>query len=131
MKITLLTIVVIFLIILKKLLPTKQDLNKSLVSLDQDQQIIDGLIKYGSNPEKEHGIEFAFFGNLEDTNNLKNALLPQGYTWDTAQSTKDMLIMIKFLKLYLPEIKSEISKMETLAREYNVEFDGWSAVIVK
>ena len=99
-------------------------------SIDQDQDVINNLIKYGSNPEKEHSIEFAFFGDWSNMNKVKDILLTQGYTQDASQTDK-MLVITKFHKLHLDEIKAETKKMEDLAKQYNVEFDGWSAAIVR
>jgi regulator of RNase E activity RraB len=97
---------------------------------DLDKEITNRLIEHGSDPEKEHAIEFAFFGDWSNMNKLKEVLLTQGYTQDSNQSDH-MLIMIKKYKLHLDKIKSELQKMETMAKEYDVEFDGWSTSPIK
>lgn len=101
-----------------------------ITNQDKDQEVINGFITHGSNPEKDHIIEFAFLGDWSNINKLKDVLLSQGYRQDASQ-TDEMLIMTKPHKLHLDEIKPETQKMEGLAKQYNVEFDGWSAVIVR
>lgn len=101
-----------------------------ITNQDKDQEVINNLIKYGSNPEKEHSIEFAFFGDWLNMNKVKDILLAQGYIQDSSQTDK-MLVMTKFHKLHLDEIKAETKKMEDLAKQYNIEFDGWSAAIIR
>lgn len=97
---------------------------------DKDQEVINGFIKHGSNPQKDRVIEFAFLGDWSNMNKLRDVLFSQGYQQDTTQTDK-MLIMTKPHKLHLDEIKPETLKMQELAKQYNVEFDGWSAVIVR
>jgi regulator of RNase E activity RraB len=98
--------------------------------VDKDQDVINNLIKHGSDPEKDHIIEFAFTGEWPKMNLIRDMLLTQGYAQDITQ-TNEMLIMTKTHKLHFDEIKADTTKMEKLAKEYDIEFDGWGAVIVK
>lgn len=107
-------------------------------AIDPDQSVIEQLIKHGSDPEKEHLIEFAFQSDSDNLSKLKEELSLQGYTYDARQSERDpkgdagyWLIMSKPYKLHLDELKIELAKMEVLANKYNVTFDGWSAGIVR
>lgn len=101
---------------------------KSNTSVDFDQSVIDQLVKAGSDFKREHVIEYAFYGEWDRMNKIGATLVPQGYAEDRKQSDK-MLVMTKPLKLTLISIKEEILKMEKLAREYGVEFDGWSTAV--
>ena len=97
---------------------------------EENQKIIDFGIQRGDNPEKEHLIELAFLGNWNKMNLLKDKLLKEGYEQVLGQ-TDTMLVMSKGFRLNLEEVNNLTDKMEALAKEYGVEFDGWSTYPVK
>ena len=102
---------------------------------DPDQIIIDTLIKEGSNPEKEHMLEFAFRGNSANISRLKEEMTSEGYQYKPAQSeqdrenTQEWLIIIKPYKLHIDEIRKELDVMNAFAGKNGVEFDGWGTEI--
>lgn len=97
---------------------------------ENNKQIINALTQAGSMFEKEHLIEMAFFGNWEKMNLLKDKLTIDGYEQILGQ-TDQMLVVSKWFKLNLEEMNNLTDKMEILAKEYGVGFDGWSTYPVK
>ncbi len=101
-------------------------------STNKNQEVIGNLIKYGSDPEKDHLIEFFFYGDADRLrlNELKDYLISQGYEEMTGH-TDQALVVTKSYKLHLDVIGGVTKRMEELAKEYDVEFDGWGASVVK
>lgn len=98
--------------------------------VNPNQTLIERFIESGSDLDKEHVVEFAFYGEWSEMNKIKDILLAQSYVQDTSQ-TDEMLIMTKKMKLNFVEIDKETEKMVGLGEQFNVVFDGWSAAIVK
>lgn len=97
--------------------------------LIHNRQVVDNLIEAGSNPEKEHALEFVFYGSEETLAQVKQKLAERGYR-DSDESTTEQLVMIKMLPLDLDLIDDESIENNRLSEELDVEFDGWGAAIV-
>lgn len=99
---------------------------------EQNKLIIDSLIKVGSNIEKLHGVEFAFYGNVIDLAKLKDYLLSIGFFEVINQSDNpEDLIVSKKMPIEIDLISNEELKMIDLAKEFCVNYDGWSTYPVK
>jgi hypothetical protein len=85
-----------------------------------DQACANGLKRGQSYP-----IEFAFFGDRDQLDQLRTEMLASGYKEDTSQ-TDEMLIVVRPLPFELDHIRSAKAKMLALAIKYGVAFDGWS-----
>lgn len=110
------------------LIATKRNVPTAVAN--KNQQVIDNLMKHGSNPGKEHFIELAFYGDKDKFPALEQHLLSKGYEKVSGQ-TSEMVIVGKWMKLHLQEIENEIAVLERTAHDFSLEFDGWGAAIVK
>lgn len=109
-------------------LVTKRNAPSAVVN--KNQEVIDNLIKHGSDPEKEHFIEFAFYGDREKFPALEQYLISKEYQKVSGQAS-EMVVVGKWMKLHLQKIESEIALLERTAQDFGLEFDGWGAQVEK
>lgn len=92
-----------------------------------NKKVIDLVTNAGSNVNALHDIEFAFYGNPENLINIKSEILAMGYIEITDQSDNiDDLIVSKKMPLDLDIISDEVLKMIDMAKEFGINYDGWS-----
>jgi hypothetical protein len=96
-----------------------------------DRRVVDRLIKGGSNPNKEHSLEFVFRGDRSRLQTLRSALVHRGYVEIGSRTPPDELVMAKRLPLDLGRIYSESVENRRHCEELGIEFDGWGAAVVK
>lgn len=94
-----------------------------------DRSVIDRLIESGSDPEKEHALEYAFRGPAAALERLGLALRERGYV--SVDEQDDLIVLATRLPLDLRRVVAESIGNHRLAEEYGVECDGWGALIVK
>ena len=87
--------------------------------------IIDQACANGLKRGQSYPIEFAFFGDLGQLQQLRTQMLAAGYKEDTSQ-TDQMWIVVRPLPFDLEHIHSAKVEMQALAIKYGVTFDGWS-----
>ena len=92
---------------------------------DETAQIIDQACANGLKRGQSYPIEFAFFGDLGQLQQLRTEMLATGYNEDTSQ-TDELLIVVRPLPLDLDHIHSAKAEMQALAKKHGVSFDGWS-----
>lgn len=99
--------------------------------LIHDRRVVDGLIESGSDPAKEHSLEYAFTGQQADLKRLRDALVGRGYSDQEPSTQSDQLVMVKKLTLDLSQIFAESLENKKLCDEMGVDFDGWGSCVVK
>jgi regulator of RNase E activity RraB len=107
--------------------PSKEEFN-----LDMDQRVIEQLIVRGSNPEKEHVIEYAFAGDQNKLADLKAHLCDlMGFEEVREGGSGLMLVVSQRHKLDIKEINESTVRLRKIAEDYGVVFDGWGSLIEK
>jgi regulator of RNase E activity RraB len=97
----------------------------------QNEEIINLLInKAGTNLSKKHIIEFSFYGEKENLENLKRYLLNLEFVQVLGQSDDD-LVVSKPMDLLLDDICLVELELIKLSHDFNVKYDGWSTYPVK
>jgi hypothetical protein len=95
-----------------------------------DQRTVESLVKAGSDPTREHDLEFVFLGPREGLEAVARALRARGYT-GPAHGQPEALVMVKRLPLDLEAISAESEANDELAATHGVGFDGWGASTVR
>jgi regulator of RNase E activity RraB len=95
-----------------------------------DRRVVDNLIKSGSDPQKEHSLEFVFRGDKAQLKRLAQELTPRGYLEVDSPESADQIVMAKKLSLDLQHVWSESLENQRLCEEFGVEYDGWGANVV-
>jgi hypothetical protein len=96
-----------------------------------DRSVVDNLLKSGSNPEKDHSLEFVFLGKHQDLRRLEAALRQRGYRpLGSLKPGADQLVMVKTMKLDLQDVVAESLANLKLAEEFGVTYDGWGCAVV-
>jgi regulator of RNase E activity RraB len=96
-----------------------------------DQSVIQGLLDAGSNPEKEHALEFVFLGTEPALRQVARALQARGYRHlGPADFAKEQIVMVKKMLLDREAVFAESQSNSELAGEHSVSYDGWGAAVV-
>jgi len=97
-----------------------------------DRSVVDSLIENGSDPEKEHSLEFVFVGSPDGLSRVATALQDRGYDpVGKIDISSGQIVLARKLVLDLSLIVDESLSHHALAEEAEIEFDGWGAAIVK
>jgi regulator of RNase E activity RraB len=97
-----------------------------------DADVVHNLLKAGSNPQKEHALEFVFLGEAEPLRKLTKALKERGYQpLKSNDAAAGRMVQVKKMKLEIPAIAAESVALSQLAAEHGVEYDGWGAAVVR
>lgn len=95
-----------------------------------DRHVIMGLIDAGTNPDKEHTLDFSFRGAPEQLKILRENLLERGYEDSpTETSEPGTLQMVRRMPLSLELICPESIENMQLCENLEIEFEGWGAGI--
>lgn len=95
-----------------------------------DCQVVDRLVDSGSDPEKPHGLEYAFRGAEAGLRTLEAVLAARGYRANAESDVSaGLLVMVKHLPLDAYLIAQESASNFQAADEAGVEFDGWGAAV--
>lgn len=96
-----------------------------------DRSVVDSLIRNGSNPEKEHSLEYVFMGQPDGLKQVAHKLRKRGYVsvGDLDFST-GQIVLAKRLALDLSLIVDESLANYRLAEDAGIEFSGWGALVV-
>ena len=97
-----------------------------------DRTVVDALIEGGSDPEKEHFLEYAFDGNSDGLTVIAQALQARGYQpVGDLDVESGLIVLAKRLPLDLSLIVNESLANLELAEQSGAEFNGWGAAIVE
>jgi hypothetical protein len=97
----------------------------------EDQHVVETLIKSGSNPDKEHTLEYLFMGEPAGLKAIIPALEARGYQHLRAlDSNSDQIVMVKPMMLDVNAIFQESRANAQLAEEHGVTCDGWETAVV-
>jgi regulator of RNase E activity RraB len=94
-----------------------------------DRNIIDTLIKNGSNPKKLHFIEHVFIGDKKDLEKIKKQLEKRNFR--EVQFENGTLVMGTKQPLILNGMYRVTSMLLSLSNDNNVKYDGWGTKVVK
>lgn len=96
-----------------------------------DHSVVRALLEAGSDPEREHVLEYVFVGDADGLKRVIPALKERGYTpvseMDVASGVITMAIR---LPLNVARIVGQTIANHKLAAEAGVECDGWAAAVV-
>lgn len=96
-----------------------------------DQSVIETLIENGSDPEKEHSLEYVFVGEPDALEGIATVLLARGYQWlDEPDYASEQIVMCKTMPLDLGTVVAESLANHQLANDCGGECDGWGCAIV-
>jgi regulator of RNase E activity RraB len=97
-----------------------------------DSRVIQNLMEAGSDPEKEHTLEFVFQGEPEALEQITSILRTKGYEPMTEHDPEGgEIIMVKKMTLDLRAITAESLRLAQMAQEHGIEYDGWGAAVVR
>ena len=96
--------------------------------LIMDQEVIDELIKSGSDPKKQHVIEFVFLGQRTSLGEIQATLEKRGYS--TVSFEGETLVISRKLVLEISEIFAESRQHLSEASRLGVKYDGWGCHVV-
>jgi regulator of RNase E activity RraB len=97
-----------------------------------DQSVVRNLLEAGSNPEKEHAIEFCLCGAAKGLQAAAAALQERQFTpCGKLDFRSGEIVMVKQLPLDVETIFAESMALRELANELGIEYDGWGAAVVQ
>jgi hypothetical protein len=97
-----------------------------------DRDVVDALVNSGSDPEKEHSLEYFFRGHAEGLTRVARTLQERGYTpLGELDFASGEIGLARPMMLELLEIVEESLANHRLAEEAGVECTGWGAAVVK
>jgi regulator of RNase E activity RraB len=98
----------------------------------RDRDVVNNLLKAGSNPDKPHNIDFTFCGPADGLKRVAAQLAKRGCTASGQLNfASGSFTAVKRLPLDLEAIHEETLANVELATTYGVTFDGWGAMVVK
>jgi regulator of RNase E activity RraB len=96
-----------------------------------DRSVVDSLVQSGSNPEKEHLLEYAFNGPVDGLLRVADSLEQRGYeAVGELDFASGEIVLAKRLVLDLALIVGESLENYKLAEDAGIEFNGWGAMVV-
>lgn len=96
-----------------------------------DRNVVDSLVQSGSNPEKEHSLEYVFMGQPDGLKHVAHALRRRGYvSVGELDFSSGQIVLAKRLVLDLSMIVAESLANFRLAEDAGIEFNGWGALEV-
>ena len=97
-----------------------------------DQHVVQALIKAGSDPDKEHALEFVFNGKEHGLRQAAKALQERGYKPQAKPDfASGQIVMVKRMPLDEEAIFAESVAHRELAEAQGIEYDGWGAEVVR
>jgi regulator of RNase E activity RraB len=99
--------------------------------LIKDRQVMDALIKHGSNPEKEHALDYFFKGSPTDLQRLWEILQGRGHAKPGFEGTEGQMTTVRRMPLKKDLIWAESEAIYNACQNLEVEYDGWCAEVVK
>ncbi len=104
---------------------------------DWDSRVIDRLRKQGSDPFKEHEVDFFFALPNDDSCRAVNAHLERdGYAIDikAAPESPELAFSLharKSMRLSVPDMQALSRRFKELAAAHGGRYDGWASDVVK
>jgi regulator of RNase E activity RraB len=96
-----------------------------------DQSVVRTLLEAGSDPAKEHALEFVFNGKERGLRQAAQALQARGYVpLSSADFTSGQMVMVKKMLLDGEAIFAESQAHQALAQKHGIEYDGWGAEVI-
>jgi regulator of RNase E activity RraB len=96
-----------------------------------DSRVIRTLIEAGSDPDKEHALDFVFQGEPTALRRIADDLRADGFRPTPSHDPNSgQIVMVKRMPLDLRAVTAESLRLAQLAEEQHVQYDGWGAEIV-
>ena len=96
-----------------------------------DRRVVDQLVQSGSDPNKQHSLEFVFRGPSSALDQMRLTLLDQGYSLVEWKPAEDLLVMAKVMTLELGPIYDASLSHKAECERLGIEYDGWGCSIVE
>jgi len=97
-----------------------------------DQSVVENLIDGGSDPDKDHVLEYVFMGEAEALEGIATVLLARGYHFHAEPDyASEQVTICKTMPLDLQLIVEESLSNHQLAEECGATCDGWDCAIVR
>src|SRR5262245_16601165 len=97
-----------------------------------DVSVIQNLVKHGSDPDKEHSLDFVFQGEPDNLRQISAALQDLGFEpHQSSDPDGGQVVLVMKKKLDVRGITSISRRLAQLAEEFGVKYDGWGAEIVR
>ncbi len=98
--------------------------------LIMDRRVVDELVASGSDPAKEHSLEFVFCGAPAALASLQPRLESRGYRLHEFSPDQSRLVMAKSLPLDVSAIFGESLAHKDECAQLGLEYNGWGATVV-
>ena len=96
-----------------------------------DRSVVDSLVESGSDPNKEHSLEYVFMGEPGRLKHVMQTLLQRGYeSVGQLDAASGQVVLAKRMALDLSSIVDESIANHQLAEDANIEFNGWGAEVI-
>jgi regulator of RNase E activity RraB len=96
-----------------------------------DAQVIQQLIAAGSNPDKEHVLDFVLIGEAEPLTAVARQLQADGFQpQQPLNPASGQIVMMKTMALDLSTVAAQSYALFQLADEHGIQYDGWGAAVV-
>ncbi len=96
-----------------------------------DRRVVDNLRKSGSDPSKDHTLEFVFYGEEQALRSMKDELCARGYTVCDLNPQERRLVISQPMSLDVNAIFQESLSHTERAKDLGLEYDGWGCTVVK
>lgn len=95
-----------------------------------DQSVVRLLLEDGSDPSKEHALEFVFTGEESGLRKAARSLKKRGYVEQVPPDAESQIVMVKKMVLDEDAIIAESQAHTELAEKCGIDYDGWGAAVV-
>jgi hypothetical protein len=97
-----------------------------------DSSVIRNLMQAGSNPEKEHALDFVLQGDPGKLAEVADILEARGYERSRRfDPSSGEIVMVKRMPLDLRTVLSASLDLYHMAGEKGIKYDGWGAAVVR
>lgn len=96
-----------------------------------DRRVVENLKQAGSDPAKEHTLEFVFQGDSERLNEIARTLLQRSYSLVKFSAEERLLVVAIHLPLDLSLITRESLSHLKESERLGIKYDGWECEVVK
>jgi regulator of RNase E activity RraB len=97
----------------------------------RERRVVDALVRRGSDPRKEHVLQFFFLGPPGPLQQLEAELRTRGYEPGLSDVAQGKLVMVLKAPLDVDLIAGQSLALADLCKPLGVTYDGWGAGVVK
>lgn len=97
----------------------------------RERRVVDALLRRGSDPRKEHVLQFFFLGQPGPLQELETELRSRGYGPGLSDVAQGKLVMVLKAPLDVDFITGQSMALLDLCKPLGITYDGWGAGVVK